>query len=174
MNYDEQESVDGLNELGAIGNTQIDQSMNMANVTSADLKPPIFAEIQLPTHDAAAFDAMFSDEEMLSENEMQDDSIPQNDSLESSSIVSAQNNIPSAVSCEPQTGDHANRVPIERIVTGRTITVKIDDDLECTFISHADFRPNIENEYQMKKEDVLCHNRPFKQNVIIAQRNGRV
>lgn len=44
-------------------------------------------------------------------------------------------------------------------------TIKCDDGLEFTFSSIEDFRPKDGNVYQMKANDPLCGNRPFKMNV---------
>lgn len=39
------------------------------------------------------------------------------------------------------------------------------DDVVCFFTLQEDFRPILEYEYQIKAHDLLCNNRPFKQNV---------
>lgn len=46
--------------------------------------------------------------------------------------------------------------------------VVFDDGLELTFNSLQDFRPYMENEFQIKANDVLCKNRPFKPNVNVS------
>lgn len=170
---DEHDEMEGFE---AIENTQTGES----NDTNFDVKPPIFAEIELPTQDAAAFDAMFSDEETLSESEMPAHSMDENIPLGNSNIATAnnesnsQNNMSLVGNSEPNSFVQDN-ASIEQIVAARQITVKIidsDDELECTYTSLASFRPNIVNVYQIKKQDVLCNNRPFKQNVIFVKRNG--
>lgn len=173
MISNEHDEMDGFE---GIENAQTSES----NDTNFDVKPPIFAEIELPTEDAAAFDAMFSDEEILSESEMPAHSMDEIDPLENSNIATAnnentsQNNMSSVGNSEPESFVQDDS-SIEQIVAARQITDKIidsGDELQCTYTSLASFRPNIENVYQIKKQDVLCNNRPFKQNVIFVKRYG--
>lgn len=46
-------------------------------------------------------------------------------------------------------------------------TVEINESLEMIYSSLQDFRPYTENEFQVKANDSVCQNRPFKQNVRI-------
>lgn len=164
MIHDEQESVDGINNFEEEVSYLNDELTNESNDTTVDVKAPIFDEIQLPTQDALAFDAIFSGEASFAENEMTYDSMNQNDPLENSSAEAAQIDMPFEENRCTESSNEVDREPISQNITGREITITVDDELEYTFTSSADFLPNIENVYQVKQHDILCDNLPFKQN----------
>lgn len=62
------------------------------------------------------------------------------------------------------TNDQADQV-VSDTNTNSQIIVKLDDDLEYIYTSIQDFRPYVENEFQIKANDALSNNRPFKKNV---------
>lgn len=47
-------------------------------------------------------------------------------------------------------------------------TVEMNESLEMIYSSLQDFRPYFENEYVIKANDPVCHNRPFKPNVRVC------
>ncbi|XP_031626207.1 uncharacterized protein LOC116342655 [Contarinia nasturtii] len=58
-----------------------------------------------------------------------------------------------------------NNGPVEHGIVEKSTTVKLDDDIEVTFVSPAHFQPIvIKNGYEIKANDMLSNNIPFKRN----------
>lgn len=118
----------------------------MGNFEQVDIKP-VFETVELDNADVSALDDLCSVDSDIESNE---DSLlaATNDSLESTLNESAVSS-----------------------TTGST-TQKVDDDLELTFSSESDFQPiSVKAGYQIKANDSLSNNWPFKENVMKTVNN---
>lgn len=122
------------------------EEQEMGNFEQVDIKP-VFETVELDNADVSALDDLCSVDSDIESNE---DSLlaATNDSLESTLNESAVSS-----------------------TTGST-TQKVDDDLELTFSSESDFQPiSVKAGYQIKANDSLSNNWPFKENVMKTVNN---
>lgn len=146
-------------ETGELADIDYNESIHMLNDTfegeeeaNGDVKPPVFEEIRVTTDDANAFDSMFNHETAQSDDEVVDDSEQNSIDATNDGELAGQNGRLESRD-EPIESDSN----IQRFI--------YSDDVVCFFTSKEDFRPIPEYEFQIKAHDLLCNNRPFKQNV---------
>lgn len=165
---DDDETFFGDNFGDANGNVSVEEEEQIE-----DVKPIVLAEVQLNDSDVNAFDALFNDN--AEGNNVKNDMDPLSNNVNEAAgdvdadasidissndgIQAAQNE--TAANNDSIGNDRAEQAPSDSELT----TIKLDDSVEIVYSSLQDFRPYIENEFQIKSNDVLCHNRPFKQNV---------
>lgn len=116
------------------------------NDTEIDVKP-VFESVVLDDADASALNDLFAVENF-------ENSIESNETIDSS-LVATNNGLEST---------HNENVASS---TTRSTTHKVDDDFEYTYSSDSDFQPiSVKAGYQIKANDSLSNNWPFKENVM--------
>lgn len=146
-------------ETNGLTDNDYSESINMLNDTfegeeeaNVDVKPPVFEEICVTTEDANAFDSVFDSETTQPDDEVVDDPL--------------QNGIDALNDDELNGQLESHDQPIEPDLSIQAVhQIDYSDDVVCFFNSVEDFRPIPEYQFQIKAHDLLCNNRPFKQNV---------
>lgn len=155
-------SADESNELT---DNDYSESINMLNETfegeeeaNGEVKPPVFEEICVTTDDANAFDSVFDNESIQSDDEAVDDPLQNGiDAINDGELTGHNDQLESHD--EPIEPDLSNQAMLQ-------IDYSDDvDDVLCFYNTVEDFRPIPEYIFQIKANDLLCNNRPFKQNV---------
>lgn len=162
-----------------------------------DVKPNVLTEVQLDESDVNAFDALCNTNSDTDEEEIDEESYDMNSETDPlASGGTEQNNeddgngavgvvvdpsIPfnddgqafqdSVASVENGTGTNdesiQNGQSVQSTSNSEPTTVKFNESLEMVYSSLKDFRPYTESEFQIKANDSVCQNRPFKQNVSV-------
>lgn len=129
-------------ELAVQIDEEIFEEQEMPISEQNDVKP-VFGTVELDNADVSALNDLFSLDSTIETNENIEQMAATNDSLESTHN--------------------------EDVVSSTTTltTHKVDDDFEYTYSSESDFQPiSVKAGYQIKANDSLSNNWPFKENVM--------
>lgn len=194
--YDERESelpippteMHGSNDFEIVMfNAHNDTNADDMNVTHGnestdeeDVKPAIFGEVEIDGADQNALDQLLVEESGANGSDSFDHE--EFDPFSDSSNVTESHNpgYTGAGTTADQVGlGSANGTPREANTTEtnekQKKLVKLDDSLEYEYISQDDFRPFVlDDGFQIKANDDLSKNWPFKQNVCIFKHLSRL